>query len=80
MIVSTQSHFYRAIGRRLFDTRESLGISRIKAAQQSDMTHDQLREVEIGIRKASEKQLIKLSSLYNKPLVYFVRSLEPDTS
>ena len=72
-----------SIGTKLKESREYLGISQDRAAQEIGINRSALSLIESGQRKLDSIELMSLARLYQRPIAYFTDqnfSVEPNPS
>lgn len=67
---------WRALGGRLREVREYLGLSQQLVATQTGIPRSAVSDIERGVRKVDSLELKKLSKVYRYPTSYFLG--EPD--
>lgn len=61
-----------ALGNRLRETREYLGLSQQFVSKQTGLARSAISDIERGVRKVDSLELKKLSQLYRFPVSYFL--------
>ncbi|MBK9502114.1 MAG: helix-turn-helix transcriptional regulator [Leptospiraceae bacterium] len=61
--MENQKQFYSAIGRRITDARQSMGLSQEEAASKIDVTRVTWNHIEKGTQKLSLDRLMDIASL-----------------
>ena len=70
----------RDLGQRLKRAREAIGLTQQRVADQVELTHVAISQIESGHRAASSLELMRLSRLYGRDMVSFLeeRPVEQD--
>jgi transcriptional regulator with XRE-family HTH domain len=71
---------WRAIGERLRESREYLGLSQADVADALNLSRPAVSSIEAGKRKVSGLELKRLARLYRRSYEYFLGEAQPDAA
>jgi transcriptional regulator with XRE-family HTH domain len=71
---------WRAVGERLRESREYLGLSQADVADALNLSRPAISAIEAGKRKVSGLELKRLARIYRRSYEYFLGEAKPDAA